>query len=134
MNLSSGCQLETMDSEMKVSQGIRLLRLVRKESITVKEAVDIIGLVTAVHDIQRKILEEAEREGLIRREDGKVVILERDLAEHGYDCPGIKKIECEDRCIRCGRRITSCHYIMLPDTEIGPLGSVCMGKMGIEEK
>ena len=122
-----------MDREKKISQGIQLLRLLDGE-ITVCEAVDILGLVTEVPELVRRILEKAEREGLISRFNGKIVIVERDTAEERYDCPSIKKIECEDWCRRCGRRITSCYYIILLDTEIGPLGSDCVRKMGIEGK
>ena len=121
-----------MDSERKVRHGIQLLRLLKGE-FTVSEAVDIIELVTKVPELVKRILEVAEREGLIRREDGKIIIVEQDAVEEKYDYPGIKKVECDDRCRRCGRQIKSCYYIILQDMEIGPLGGYCVRKMGIEE-
>jgi hypothetical protein len=117
-----------MTEEPKITQALQLLSMIKEKEVPVKEAVEVIELVTSVPELIRKTLERAEAEGLIKREKGKIVLKFSDETfEFGY--PRIKKIKCDDRCKRCGKKITSCYYLLLPDTEIGPFGSKCIKKL-----
>ena len=116
----------------KVTLGIALLRGVKRD-ITMGEATDLLEMITAVPDTIRRILEEAEEEGIVKREGGRLVVTETsDGGQESFDYPRKIKKQCTDQCKRCNRIITSCHYILLSDSaEVGPLGSECVKKYGL---
>jgi selenophosphate synthetase-related protein len=110
--------------DKKVVQALQLLRAIEKKKISVKEAIEVIETVTIVPEKIREILEIAQEKGLIKRKKGELIF------EHAMEFRHkTKKIECEDRCKRCGKKITLCYFILLPGTEIGPLGSECIKKV-----
>jgi hypothetical protein len=108
---------------MNIERALGLLGAVKEKELTVKEAVELIELVTKAH--VKDVLKEAEERGLITRE-GKYVTLSDDIE---IDVPKIKKASCESACTRCGKAITSCYYISFMDDEIGPFGSGCIRKL-----
>ncbi len=109
-----------------MEKGLLLLRMVRSRELTLREAREILEGVSRVPKIIREILEEGEKRGFLRR-DGSRVYLEGPM-EPDFK-PGIKKYGCQSRCIRCGRRITSCFYLVLDDDEFGPYGCECIRKL-----
>lgn len=113
--------------EQKIARALQLLRLAERE-LSVKEAVAIIELVTSNQDTIREVLKTAEKDGVIKREKNKIILVEKPAAQE-FDYPAIKKVPCDDACKRCGRRISVCNYIILQDAEIGPLGSECVKKL-----
>lgn len=116
--------------DQKISQALQLLRLAERE-LSVKEAIAIIELVTSVQDIIKEALKRAEKEGLIKREKSRIIVLER-RTNQDFDYPKIKRVSCDDTCKRCGRKITVCNYILLQDAEIGPLGSECVKRLKLQ--
>ena len=108
---------------MKIERALGLLGAVKKKEISVKEAVELIELVTKVH--VKDLLKEAEERGVITR-DKKRIIISDDI---DFEVPKIKKAECEASCMRCGKAITSCYFISFMDDEIGPFGSACIRKL-----
>lgn len=119
-------------SEDKIRQGVELLRGVKRE-ITMVEATDLLELITEVPETIRNILEVAEKEGIVKRTTGRLVVKETPAGgQDSFDYPKKIKRPCADHCKRCNRIITSCHYIVLSDSvEVGPLGSECVKKFGL---
>jgi hypothetical protein len=121
-----------MPAEEKINRALQLLKAAEGKTLTMKEATDIIELVTAVPEIVKATIDRGLAEGFIKRGDGGLVIVEKERAGDvgsGFDYPRRVKKACQEHCIRCGRRITSCHYIVLSDWQVGPLGSECVKKL-----
>jgi len=117
-------------NDAKVNQALALLMSVKSNELTVKEAVEIIELVTNIPESVREILRIAEAKGLIKRDGGRIIIKSSPpIEDFSFPKPKIKKTRCRDNCKRCGRHIGNCHYILLDDTIIGPLGSECIKKL-----
>lgn len=102
-----------------------LLRSSKKKELTVKEAVEIIELVTPDPAQIRHFLEEAEKKGIIKRV-GKVIMV---TGAGVFRRPKIRRAECRLSCRRCKRMIKNCHYIDMGDHELGPFGSECVQKL-----
>jgi hypothetical protein len=111
----------------KIEKGLKLLSALKVRELSVKEATEILEIVTKVPEIIREILKEGEEKGLIRRETGRVYLMSSDEGL-GFESK-IKKYECVSHCSRCGRRITSCYYLSIGDEELGPFGSDCVKKL-----
>ena len=109
-----------------------LFTKISEGEIPVKEAVEIIQNITKVPEHVREILEVAEERGMIRREKGRLIVVEtgKELFR-AAEYPRVVKRKGEDACARCGRRITACYYIALPEREVGPFGSTCIKRMRI---
>lgn len=107
----------------KVEQALQLLGMLRGKEITVKEAIEVIELVTSVPELVKETLRRAEERGLIKREKNRIII--SDAIEFNAK---IRKVKCESNCRRCGRKITNCYFIVL-DSELGPFGSECIKKL-----
>jgi hypothetical protein len=108
---------------MNIERALGLLGAAKEKEISVKEAVELIELVTRVH--VKDVLKEAEERGVIKRE-GKRISVSDDI---DFEVPKIKKAECEASCMRCGKAITSCYFISFFDDEIGPFGGGCIRKL-----
>ncbi|MDP6612534.1 MAG: DUF5830 family protein, partial [Candidatus Hydrothermarchaeota archaeon] len=100
----------------RVEKGLKLLSAIKRMELSVKEATEILEIVTKVPEIIKEILKEGEKKGLIRREKGKVYLTSSDEGL-GFESK-IKKYECVSHCSRCGRRITSCYYLSIGDEEL----------------
>jgi hypothetical protein len=110
----------------KVEKGLLLLRMVNSRELSLREAREILEGVTRVPGIIREILSEGERRGLIRREGSRVYLNETGSLDFK---PALRKYSCVSRCIRCGRRITTCHYLVVDDDEFGPYGCECIRRL-----
>lgn len=108
---------------MRVERALGLLAAVKEKEISVKEAVELIELITKAH--VKEVLKTAEERGVITRDKKRVVISEG----FEFEAPKIKKASCESNCMRCGRVITSCYFICFFDDEIGPFGGGCIRKL-----
>jgi hypothetical protein len=110
----------------KVEKGLLLLSALKSRELTLKEVTEILEAVTKVPGLIREILIEGERRGLIKRRRGRVSLCS--LEELTFE-RRIKKYKCLSRCSRCGRRITSCYFVLLGDEEFGPFGCECVKKL-----
>ena len=110
----------------KVEKGLLLLRMVNSTELTLREIREILEGVTRVPGIIRTILHEGERRGLLRRQGNRVYI--QDPGDLEFK-PAVRKYSCVSRCIRCGRRITTCHYLVIDDDEFGPYGCECVRRL-----
>ncbi|MFQ5800198.1 MAG: DUF5830 family protein [Candidatus Hydrothermarchaeales archaeon] len=111
---------------MKVEEALLLLSSSKRKEMTLKEAVEIIEMVTRDPEVIKHILSEAEERGLIRREGKMVYIAEGVSSLHK---PRVKRFDCDSSCRRCGIRIKNCFYILIDDRKLGPYGSVCVNKV-----
>ncbi len=118
--------------EAKVDQALMLLISIKSPKVSIKEAVEVIELITNVPELVRETLRKAEAKGLITRKKGEVVIkFIPPLEDLNWPKPKLKKKICTDNCKRCGKRINNCHYVELEDNIIGPFGSQCLKKLKI---
>jgi hypothetical protein len=111
---------------MKTLDALLLLAASSRRTMSVRDAVEIIELVTKNPETVKAILETAEEQGIIRRVETTVTILDGSAA---FPKPKITRVDCESACRRCGAKIKNCHYIEFEDHRLGPYGSECVNKI-----
>ncbi len=111
--------------EDKVKAGVKLIMSLRRRKYGVSEILDIIELITKVPEIKKEILAEAERKGIIKRSERHITVVIHDNNKHLK----IKRKRCSANCIRCGREIKNCYFLILESLEFGPFGSECIKKV-----
>ncbi|MXR41944.1 MarR family transcriptional regulator [Halobaculum sp. WSA2] len=112
--------------EETVALGVELLEHLEDDELSLPELIDRLEAVTTSPAITRDVLEEAERRGVIDREDAVVRV-------HGsgfvrFDSQVIRR-EGDFSCRRCGAGITTGHFLRLDAGELGPFGSSCVRKV-----
>lgn len=118
-----------MRAEQKVEQALALLESVEARSLSVREAVEIIELVTSVPELVRRVLREAEDRGIVKREGGRLVVRQGTPRR-----VRLASRRCEARCLRCGRRIGRCFFLGFAGSELGPFGSECIKRLKLTGK
>ncbi|PSQ45646.1 MarR family transcriptional regulator [Halobacteriales archaeon SW_6_65_15] len=109
-----------------VEVGVELLSKLEHPELTVAEAVDRIETVTTPPATTRKILDEAEKRGVIDREDGIVKPTRGGYVS--FQSEVVTK-EGDFSCRRCGASISTGHFIKLDAGEHGPFGPECIRKV-----
>ena len=110
----------------RVERGLALLERLEHEQLALADAVDRVELVTNDPTVVRTILDEAELQGIIEREDG--IIRPKSRQYVSFDQDVITK-EGDFQCKRCGSNLSTGHFINLDAGEIGPFGSSCIRKV-----
>ena len=108
---------------MRTERALGLLCAVKERELSVREAVELIELVTKAR--VKEVLKEAEERGIIKRE-GKRIVVSTDTE---IEVPKIKTAQCDASCQRCGKAVTTCYFISFMDDEIGPFGGGCIQKL-----
>jgi hypothetical protein len=111
---------------MKSEEALLLLATSARKTISVRDAVAIIELVTKNPGTIKEVLKTAEEIGIITREE-KVITISEGAA--GFPKPKITRVDCESACRRCGVKIKNCYYIEFDDHKIGPYGSECVNRI-----
>lgn len=114
-------------SDDPVALGLELLAHLEHTELSVKEAMDRIETVTTNPQLQREILEEAQRRGVVERDGGTV----RPTASGTYvsfESDVVVKTG-EFECRRCGAGISEGHFVTFDSDELGPFGSTCIRKV-----
>ena len=111
--------------EDTVECGVELLSKVER-SLSLSEAVDRIELLTENPATVRKILEVAERRGVIDRDGTTVTVTS--AAHVAFEQEVIQK-KGEFSCQRCGASLSTGHFVKLEAAEIGPFGPSCVRKV-----
>jgi hypothetical protein len=111
---------------MKVDTALHLLLSSGKKSLTIKEAVELIELVTKDPELIREVLKKGVEQGSLERKETNVAISTGDTV---FTKPRIRRFDCDSSCRRCGVKIKNCHYIIIEDEELGPFGSECVRKV-----
>ncbi|WP_121822515.1 DUF5830 family protein [Halostella salina] len=109
-----------------VELGVELLRNLEHEELTVAEAVDRVETITTNPTLTRTILDEAEKRGVIEREEG--IIRPSGGAFVRFERQVVQK-EGEFTCERCGAGLSTGHFIRFESGEVGPFGSSCIRKV-----
>lgn len=106
-----------------VELGVELLSKLEHAELDLAEAIDRIETVTTDPHTTRTILDEAEKRGIVAREDGLVRVRSGGLVRFGRD---VVVREGEFTCQRCGASISTGHFLVLDAGEHGPFGSSCI--------
>ena len=109
-----------------VELGVELLRNLEHEELSVAEAVDRIETITTNPTLTRTILDEAEKRGVVEREDG--ILRPTGGAFVRFESQVVRK-EGEFDCERCGAGLSMGHFIKFESGEVGPFGSSCIRKV-----
>jgi hypothetical protein len=112
--------------EETVEVGVQLLERLEHAELSVADALDRIEAVTGEPAVQRAILEVAEERGVIEREGPTV--RPRSTAHVSFGAEVVAR-EGEFDCERCGAGLSTGHFIVLEDGEVGPYGSTCIRKV-----
>ena len=110
----------------RVARAIDLLAHLEHESLPLAAVVDRIELVTTDPHRIRTVLDEADRRGLIDREDGIVRPKSRQFVRFGEQ---VVSREGEFSCERCGSSLGTGYFIVFDSGEVGPFGSSCIRKV-----
>ena len=110
----------------RVERGLALLRRLEHESLPLSEVVDRLEAVTEDPTAIRTILDEADRRGVVDRDEGIIRPRSRQYLRFGSDV--ITK-EGEFSCRRCGSSLSTGYFMDLDAGEIGPFGSTCIRKV-----
>ncbi len=117
--------------EETVALGVELLAHLEDEELPLPELLDRLETVTTSPAVTREVLEEAERRGVIEREDAVVRVHGSGVVR--FDSQVVAR-EGDFSCRRCGAGITTGHFVKLDAGELGPFGSSCIRKVtGREE-
>lgn len=116
-----------MEADDSVALGLELLAHLEQGELSMKEVMDRVELVTRNPSLQREILDQATRRGIVEREAGAVrptargtyVSFERDVVVR----------EGEFTCQRCGAKLSTGHFVRFDADELGPFGSTCIRKV-----
>jgi len=115
--------MEESNADYAVKLAFALLKNTKRKDLSVKEAVEIIELVSKKPEFVKSVLKKAEEEGLIKREKFTVYVTSRASSEERLK---VKKAMCIANCRKCGKSITSCYYLVILGKELGPYGSTCV--------
>jgi len=123
---SSASDGESASESDLVAVGVELLSKLEHPELSVAEAVDRIETVTTHPATTRKILDEAEKRGVIERENG--IIKPTGGGYVSFQSEVLRK-EGDFSCRRCGANISTGHFIDLDAGEHGPFGPECIRKV-----
>ncbi|SFK80761.1 hypothetical protein SAMN04487950_1192 [Halogranum rubrum] len=118
---------DAADSERKVELALDLLAHLEVEELSIAEAVDRIETVTTNPTLTREILDEAEKRGIVERENGRLRT-RRGGTFVRFESQVIQK-EGDFECRRCGCGLSTGHFIRFDSGELGPFGSSCIRKV-----
>ena len=108
-----------------VEVGVELLAALERD-VTLAEAVDRIETITDDPRVTRRILDAAEKRGVISRKDG--VLSTKGGGFVQFDRRIVEK-EGEFSCRRCGTELSTGYFLDLDAGELGPFGSSCIRKV-----
>jgi hypothetical protein len=111
---------------MKIYDALLLLAGSAHKTMSVRDAVAIIELVTKNPETIKEVLKTAEERAIISRDEKNITISEGAV---GFPKPKITRVDCESACNRCGMRIKNCYYVDFDDHRLGPYGSECVNRI-----
>jgi hypothetical protein len=114
-----------------VELGVELLRKFEGGELSVAAAVDRVETITTNPAVTRAVLDEAERRGVLEREEG--VFQARGEGFVRYESEVISR-EGGFTCRRCGAGLSTGYFLQLEAGEHGPFGSSCIRKVTGRER
>ncbi|WP_158855726.1 DUF5830 family protein [Halorhabdus sp. CUG00001] len=109
-----------------VELGVALLAHCEDPALSVAEAVDRLETITTDPRVTREILETAEADGIIEREETTIEPVGGNYVN--FDRQIIVR-DGEFTCQRCGAEISTGHFVNFDAGELGPFGSSCIRKV-----
>jgi hypothetical protein len=116
----------TDETDRTVELGLQLLERLEHEELSLAETIDRLETVTTHPATTRTILDEAEKRGIVDREDG--LIRPSGGRFLRFQSEVVTK-EGEFTCKRCGASLSTGHFMRLEAGEHGPFGSSCIRKV-----
>jgi hypothetical protein len=113
--------------EERIELALDLLAHLEHDELALSEVVDRIETVTTEPTLTRTILDEAEKRGIIDREDGRLRT-RRGGTFVRFESQVIQR-EGEFECRRCGAGLSTGHFVKFEAGELGPFGSSCVRKV-----
>jgi hypothetical protein len=113
--------------EEKLELGLELLTHLEDEELSLAETVDRLEAVTTSPSLTREILDEAEKRGLVERENGRLRTRTGGTFVR-FESQVVQK-EGEFDCRRCGASISTGHFVKFESGELGPFGPSCVRKV-----
>jgi hypothetical protein len=114
-----------------VELGVELLRKFEGGELSVAAAVDRIETITTNPAVTRAVLDEAERRGVLEREEGVFQARGEGFVRHESEV--ISKAG-EFTCRRCRAGLSTGYFLQLEAGEHGPFGSSCIRKVTGRER
>ena len=118
---------EALDASDRVELALDLLAHMEDVDPSLATVVDRVETVTTDPALTRTILDEAERRGIIDREDGRVRT-RRGGTFVRFESQVVTR-DGEFTCRRCGTGISTGYFIRFESGELGPFGSSCVRKV-----
>jgi hypothetical protein len=109
-----------------VELGMALLAHCEDPELSVAEAVDRLETITTDPRVTREILETAEADGIIEREETTIEPVGGNYVN--FESQVVVR-EGEFTCRRCGAEISTGHFVNFDAGELGPFGSSCIRKV-----
>jgi hypothetical protein len=116
-----------MPRDDRIARAMALIAALEPATLSLKQLVDRIELISSSPQETRAILDAATRRGLIARDGSQIAIRDRSVAP--ALTPAVIRRAGSYRCRRCGRRLSEGHFIQLPDGEVGPFGATCVDRV-----
>lgn len=116
---------ETRQERIEVA--LELLAHLEQDEMGLPAAIDRIETVTTDPSLMREILDEAEKRGIVDREDGRLRT-RRGGTFVRFESQVVKR-EGDFECRRCGAGLSTGHFVKFDAGELGPFGSSCIRKV-----
>lgn len=113
--------------EETVALGVELLAHLEVEELALPEAMDRIETITTDPTVSRDILDTAETRGIIER-DGATIRTRTKGVEIEFERQVVRRNGDYD-CKRCGKGLSTGHFVQFETGEVGPFGSSCIKKV-----
>lgn len=111
----------------RIELALDLLAHLEHEELALSAVVDRIETVTTEPTLTRTILDEAEKRGILEREDGQLRT-RRGGTFVRFESQVVKR-EGNFECRRCGTGLSTGHFVRFEAGELGPFGSSCIRKV-----
>ena len=111
----------------KLELGVTLLAHLEREELDLSEAIDRIETITTSPSLTREILDTADKQGVIDREDGRLRV-RRGGSFVRFESQVVAR-DGEFSCRRCGAGLSTGHFIVFEAGELGPFCSDCIRKV-----
>ncbi|MFB6102976.1 MAG: DUF5830 family protein [Haloplanus sp.] len=107
----------------RVELALDLLTNLERDDLPLSAVVDRIETVTTDPVVTRTILDEAERRGIVEREDGRIRVRRDGFVRFESE---VVAREGDFDCRRCGADLSTGHFVQFESGELGPFGSSCV--------
>lgn len=117
-------------SDTLVEIGVQLLERLEHDELTLAETIDRIETLTTNPTTIRQILDQADRQGVIERDDGIIKPCRGQLVS--FESVVVTR-DGDFTCQRCNASVTEGYFMQLEAGEHGPFGSSCIKKVTGED-